>query len=384
MRPPAIPLDVTLVLVLAVQGLLTLLAVLVVLRKLRRDRRERASARRRAEFAAAIGDGSRSDLARVARSCVGDREALLDLLYVLQRGETPPPDRSAALLDAARRARLVRHLRRGLAARDATTRGVAALVLGALRAPGMEARVARLTTDPDADVRLAACTALADWATAAAAAALIGALESSKLRPERIVEKLAGDWAAPVVCTALERAINRNGPAAVSLRNRVHLIRALELSAYRPSEPLLLRLLATGDAEEKINAARALGAAGSSAAIPALLDAIAADDWPLRAQATRALGRLAAVEALPQIAERLSDPAWWVRKQAGRALVALGPEGGYELLERALEHQDRYARDRADEELRLVAVAADATHAAGLGAADRPPVAIRAPQGRAA
>jgi HEAT repeat protein len=359
MRPPAIPLNDALGLVAAVQSLLVVLAGLVVGRKLRRDRRERSSRRRRAEFAAALSGASPPDLARVVRACRSRREALVDLLYVLEHGEPVSSEARAALLEVARRCGLVRDLRLALNQRQPTSRGVAALALSALGLPGAEARVARLIGDRDPDVRLAACSALAGWSTVSAALALIGALERFDLPYERIVEKLGGAWAAPTVAAALHAtlATGRGGAPGSQPTPRVQLIRALELAGYRDAEPDLLKLLADGDAEEQISAARALGSAGSRRSVPALIGALQSDSWPLRAQAARALGALAAVEALPELYARLSDPAWWVRKQAGRALVALGPAGGYELLADALEHEDRYARDRAVEELRLAAVA---------------------------
>lgn len=356
MRPPSIPLDAALGLVAAAQALLMVLGGLVAARKLRRDRRERASLRRRAEFAAAIATGSTRDLRRIARACGHANSALEDLLYVLQAGEPIPDERRAALLEAARQTGLIRRLRRAVTSRRPTARGVAALALGALRPPGGEATVARLIRDPDADVRLAACNSLTAWSTPAAARALIDALDRFDLPPERIVEKLAGLWAAPVVYMALQDTMDADQSqlSPQRLRNRVQLIRALELSGFEEAEPELLRLLASDDHEEQISAARALGSVGSRRSIGPLIGALQSHSWPLRAQAARALGRLAAVDAIPHLSSRLSDPAWWVRKQAARALVALGPAGGYVVLEAALEHEDPYARDRAAEELRLV------------------------------
>jgi HEAT repeat protein len=48
----------------------------------------------------------------------------------------------------------------------------------------------------------------------------------------------------------------------------------------------------------------------------------------------------------------LDDPAWWVRANAAASLRALG-QPGHQALERALDHPDRYARDRAREALAM-------------------------------
>jgi HEAT repeat protein len=52
------------------------------------------------------------------------------------------------------------------------------------------------------------------------------------------------------------------------------------------------------------------------------------------------------------LARHLSDSAWWVRAAAAEALAQLG-EPGLASLRDALVHSDRYARDRAREELEL-------------------------------
>jgi HEAT repeat protein len=386
MRPPSIPLNDALGLVFSFQALLILLALLVVARKYRRDRRERWSLRRRAEFAAAFADGSPRNLARITRLCVRDPTALDDFLYVLKNGEALSAHRRKELLEAAQRAGLIRKLRRGLDARRPTARGLAALTLSVLRVQGLEARVGRLIADEDADVRLAASTALTNWASPAAATALLESLDRFDLPPERIVEKLGAAWAAPVVHAALHQALGVYPLARVSperLKNRVQLARALELCAYREAEPELLQLLVEGDIEEQIGAARALGAAGSQLSVPTLIEALESESWPLRAQAARALGRLVAVEAMPHLAAHLSDPAWWVRKQAGRALVALGSAGGFGLLQQALDHDDRYARDRAAEELRIASLT-ERPGAFPVPAWAQSPSRVLATQGRAA
>ena len=55
---------------------------------------------------------------------------------------------------------------------------------------------------------------------------------------------------------------------------------------------------------------------------------------------------------LPALEAVLDDSAWWVRANAASALRTLGAPG-HEALERALDHPDRYARDRAREALAM-------------------------------
>ena len=55
---------------------------------------------------------------------------------------------------------------------------------------------------------------------------------------------------------------------------------------------------------------------------------------------------------MPALEAVLDDPAWWVRANAASALRSLG-EPGHKALERALDHPDRYARDRAREALAM-------------------------------
>ena len=367
MRQSFLPLDAVLALVLGGQALALLLMSLVFVRKLRRDRAQRTSLRRRAEFAAAIEDGSHAGLLKMAEQCVRDPSASADLLYVLLRGRKLEQDRLAAVLKAAQRSGLVAILHEALDARSPTVRGTAALALAALHAPGNETDIAQLLRDDDPDVRLAACGALASARTPESAEALIWALERLDLPPGRIVETLGEAWAAPTVRSALARSLRATSPKGLGATNgsrsaswRAQLAQALGLASYSEAEPELLALLDWGGEEERINAARALGRAGGSRSIPALVDALQSESWPLRAQAALALGRLGAVEAVPVLAARLSDHAWWVRKHAAWALRHLGPSGLGEL-QAALEHRDAYARDRAAEELELDAIAWCAT-----------------------
>lgn len=90
-------------------------------------------------------------------------------------------------------------------------------------------------------------------------------------------------------------------------------------------------------------------------AMPALIAALSSEVWAVRAQAAKSLGALGAIDALHPLERCLSDQAWWVRANAARALYELG-DPGLEALRRAVEHEDRYAADRAREQLALHAV----------------------------
>ena len=55
---------------------------------------------------------------------------------------------------------------------------------------------------------------------------------------------------------------------------------------------------------------------------------------------------------MPALAAVLDDSAWWVRANAATSLRALG-QPGHLALEHALDHPDRFARDRAREALAM-------------------------------
>jgi HEAT repeat protein len=133
------------------------------------------------------------------------------------------------------------------------------------------------------------------------------------------------------------------------------LARALGLARDPRAAVVLVALLEVDSTEVRISAARALGRVGGETCVPALIAALASQDWPVRAQAAKSLGALGAADALHPLESCLSDRAWWVRANAARALRELG-EPGIDALQRTLEHDDRYAADRAREQLALHAV----------------------------
>ncbi len=336
---------------------------LAVTRKLLRDRRELRSSDRRARYAAALRGEDSTSIAAICGD-VWSAAAQVDLAVAI---DAVYPTLSSAQLSAVRRAmevsELLPRLSADLGSRRPTVRARAALLLTRAGIPAVVEQIVPLLADPDPDVRLVACSGLARAATPRAAEVLIWALVAHVLPPERIIERLGAPWAVETILSTLQK-----GPSPVSdvlagvvprggdeVELDASLARALGLARDPRAATALATLLHADSVEVRISAARALGRAGGTACVPALIAALESEDWPVRAQAAKSLGALGAVDALEPLERCLSDRGWWVRANAARALRELG-EPGIEALRRTLEHADRYAADRAREQLALHAV----------------------------
>lgn len=338
------------------------LVALAATRKLRRDRRELRSVERRSRYEAKLRDGDATEIGAIcddARSVAAevDLAVSIDVVYSTLANEQ---------VDAIRRAMeastLFSRLSEKLESRRPTTRARAALLLTRPGIPAVVEQIVPMLGDPDPDVRLVACSGLARAATPRAAELLIWALMAHLLPPERIIERLGAPWAVDTIVYTL-----KEGPSAVAdvlagvkpvgdeVELDASLARALGLARDPRAEVPLVALLGCDSTEVRISAARALGRVGGEACVPALIGALGSEDWPVRAQAAKSLGALGAAEALEPLEHCLSDRAWWVRANAARALREFG-EPGIEALRRTLEHDDRYAADRAREQLELHAV----------------------------
>jgi HEAT repeat protein len=320
---------------------------LAVLRKVRRDRRE--AVERRARYATALGGG---DVAAIAElfDAAGDHEAQTDLAVSIDllHGALPA-DRWEAIGRGMEASSLRRDLVAGLRARRAIKRARAAFLLSR---PGMAAggeEIAPLLMDPDPDVRLVACSGLGRAATPRAAELLIDGLAARALPAERIIERLGAPWAVGTIVARLDGAADEDAELCASLA------RALGLAGDPRGAAPLAALLDCDSVEVRISAARSLGRVGDEACVPALIAALESEVWAVRAQAAKSLGSLGAAAAVEPLERCLSDRAWWVRANAARALRELG-EPGLEALRQAVEHDDRYAADRAREQLALQAV----------------------------
>ena len=248
-----------------------------------------------------------------------------------------------------RRSGLTARLTEQLGARNGPARGRAVLILSHLRLPEGTTRLEPMLDDDDPDVRLVAVAGLPLAEDPEAVPALVRALSKRRLAPERVIERLGQPWAVESLLGQL-RALDETGERRAA--PRVGVARALGHAGDQRAEPALIELLRKGSLEERISAARALGAVGGRRARPELERALTDEAWPLRAQAAKALGSIGVKRAVPALEAVLDDPAWWVRANAAASLRALG-QPGHQALERALDHPDRYARDRAREALAM-------------------------------
>ena len=332
---------------------------LAVVRKLRRDRRELLSNARRGRYEAALRNADEAALGAIFAEA-GDTSAQVDLAVAIDAVfPSLPPERAVAIGRALEGSASYGKLLADLRSRRATTRARAVLLLTRPGIPAVVERIVPLLGDPDPDVRLVVCSGLARAATPRAAEILICGLIAQALPPERIVERLGEPWAVETILATLEQGPDRftagSGdpmPDEQWAALEASLARALGIAGDPRAAPVLAGLLHSDSVEVRISAVRALGRVGETACIPSLVAALGADAWPVRAQAAKSLGALGAGEALEALELCLSDRAWWVRTNAARALRELG-EPGIAALRRALEHDDRYAADRAREQLAL-------------------------------
>ena len=246
--------------------------------------------------------------------------------------------------EAAARTGLEAALTKRIGSRSAVRRGRAALLVARLRLPGAVEALETLVFDPDPDVQHTAVHGLSMLESPEAAWALLRALSTDALAPERIVERVGRPWAVPVLIEAIEREDMR------PIRGRV--AAALGLAGDHRAERPLADLLRYGNDEERVQACRALSRLGRRSAVPALMTALGDPFWPVRAQAARGLERIPDTRALPALDQGLSDESWWVRANCAQALRRIEP-GGLDVLWKALDHPDRFARERAFEALAL-------------------------------
>jgi HEAT repeat protein len=181
------------------------------------------------------------------------------------------------------------------------------------------------------------------------AAALGRAMESQEL-PYGIVEEVVAlsEEAATSLIAVL---LLHDRPRAPTVRAALDGIGRLKLLMFAED---VVPFLTHPDDEVRAAALRAVSRLGflpvSSRGI--VISALADDVDFIRIHAVAAARLLPRPHAFAFLIDRLGDSSWWVRRAAADALVSLGPAGLAQLGRAAREHQDRFARDMAEQALR--------------------------------
>ncbi len=318
------------------------LACLAVLHA-RRARRDARAEEQRGLLLDALARADRSALQLICSTACA-RDDLREAIRVVA-GRWLPRSQQILLAESARATELPGVLRGLLTSENGITRGRAAHLIGLLGVVDAACELEPLLDDRNPDVRLAAVRAVGQLETREGARALIRALRSGTVEPDRLVEQLAYPAAVPELLNAFYT------PGFLAIRDLI--AEALGLTRSLAGVTALASLLRVGGEEERLRACRALGRIGRAEIVPLLVEALADDAWRVRAQAARGLTRLAGASCVPELERALSDGAWWVRANAAEALRFAGPEG-LAALRRATTSDDRFAAERAREALALV------------------------------
>jgi len=336
-------LQITVVSVLGVALSLMLLTVVVRLLELFRRRRvERLLPTCRSEVLGFVVDG-----VPPRGSSRAERRLTVDLLLShlsLLRGSE-----AETITGYLERTGYIDEQLRGLHARRARTRVLAADALGRARSPRAIPALAEAVLDPVEDVRLVAARSLAVIGTEPAARALATALS----RPSRLAPRLAPAMVADDLVFVGRPAV----PALLQIARCGHAETAAtaarvlgEIRDPAATDVLVGLMRGAQTIDVRAQAASALGKIGGGRSTYALMRALDDDAWEVRAQAAKALGRIGDRRAVPALESAMPDASWWVRVDCGEALAALG-EAGLEALQRLTRSSDRYAAEQAESAL---------------------------------
>lgn len=267
---------------------------LALLRSYRRHRRRVETPLERWRVRRALLEGDDAVISEVAERATRDPRAQLALAAVAYDTlESLADEPRARVHEILRRAGLVEALAEQVRSIHAADRGRAALLLGELRLPEADERIAPLLHDLDPKVRQVACAELTRVGTDEAARSLLAALMTERLPEEDIVERLAGRWAVPAMVAVLEDPHLAHSLVEIepSERWRTVVVGALGAAADTRAELTLARVLGSSRTEERAAAARALGPSGSEASIAVLIAALDDPDWEVRTEAARSISR---------------------------------------------------------------------------------------------
>ncbi|HEX7077962.1 MAG TPA: HEAT repeat domain-containing protein [Candidatus Eisenbacteria bacterium] len=230
------------------------------------------------------------------------------------------------------------------------TRAHALRVLGELKVPASVPTLLAALEDRDADVRNVAARSLGRMRLQAAEEALVGLLGKHEQAVSARIAAICIEMGARTA-PLLIRALREGTPRA-----RFWAARILgEIKDARAARSLGDALL-DGEPDVRSAGAWALGSIADRSTAPLVLPLLEDPVWYVRAHAAEALGAIGDTTAAGALGEALRDRSWWVRRNALDALVRLG-EPSKAILMRALESDDRFARDCAVEALTSMGVA---------------------------
>jgi HEAT repeat protein len=148
----------------------------------------------------------------------------------------------------------------------------------------------------------------------------------------------AGTEAIPALKLTVETS-----PAFVAVRAVETLGKISDASVVK----LLCEALRSPEPAVSIAAADALGKVGGGEAVTALISCLRSTHTQIRAESARALGILRATEASMPISQMLQDQQWEVRREAAAALGKLNNPETLELLAKVLDDSDGDVREAA-------------------------------------
>jgi hypothetical protein len=345
-----------LIIVLTVLSLALVGAVIAF--KINRDNLEKNSAAMQVRVLDAGESGDNTKLHAVALEILrgGVREQS-DLTSVCNRtvgAKWWTPERIAEVQQSFIDAGLSDQLQRQLTSGSSIRRGLSVYIAGFPCWQVDPVVIEKFTQDKEPTVRLAAVGALERMATASAAEALIHALEQNHLPRARIIERLGHVWSVD----SMLRAMDKPGQ---TWEIRCDLLRALSYAADARAIPVALAAGIGDNKFERMQAMRVLSATYALAtteqqqqieevAIKATHD----DHANVRSTAVDVLRQIPHVAEFDQLEALVADADWFVRRGAARALLSLGEEG-QRRLHRVAEGNDRFAAQRAREELAMLA-----------------------------
>ncbi|GAA3383743.1 HEAT repeat domain-containing protein [Cryptosporangium minutisporangium] len=212
---------------------------------------------------------------------------------------------------------------RGITARGAVRRALAAETLGLLGAESSTAPLRACLHDRAADVRRVAVRALGRIGDPTVAPALIDTLDGSRPVPaQSVIQALLrlGPGVAPHLVPALQ---DRSEAVRAAVAEVLGLLRAVSAT-----HPLIATLAEDPSLDVRLRAVKALGGIGHPTAVGALLSAIGSTEDPLiRAAAARALGELGSDRAVRALVGLLYEQEHAVALAAANSLVQLGKPG---------------------------------------------------------